>query len=421
LELGFLFRQAGRPRPPSPGERGSPARVESAGRSAIQNSKSRITNARSAFTLIEVVLAIGLTATLVYLLATAMELYMANVDASRTRVETAQLARTLLDQIANDLACTRLAAPASGRPGLGAGPGGPGGLGGPVGGMGAMQPAGGGLGAMQPGGGGMGGGGAPGGIMPAGPGGGGPSGPPGSLPGLFGNAGQLRIDRSAYANWERASRQLDPQELSGRGDMPVTVRYFFVDDNRSTTARVAQQGVARPYSPSTAAGLYRETIPTASIPPNDPPLMSRDAVRAGAEVELLAPEVVKFELAYFNGTDLVAEWDPAVDGGLPRGVEIRLTIAQPRFDAAPNQEEQQRLTEGRFRERELIEFRRFVRLPTVAAGPPAQPLLPAGGSQGGGGPGGPAGGQPGGGPPGGGQPGGGGGQPGGGQPGGGGP
>jgi hypothetical protein len=212
----------------------------------------------------------------------------------------------------------------------------------------------------------------------------GPAAIPGSVLGVFGSVEQLRVDRSAYANWERAARELNPQETASRADMPVTVRYFFIDDHRITTQRLAQQGVARQFATTAAGGLYRETIPTAAIPPNEPPLLVNDTVRSGAKVELLAPEVVAFELAYYNGLDLVDEWDPALDGGLPRGVEIRLTIAQPRFEARPSQDEQQRLAEGRYRESELIEFRRFVRLPLVAPSPAAQALLPMGGQQGGG-------------------------------------
>jgi hypothetical protein len=221
---------------------------------------------------------------------------------------------------------------------------------------------------------------------------------PGTAQGLFGAASQLRIDRSAYSNWERASRELEAQEGAAAADMPVTVRYFFVDDNRLTTQRVAQQGVAREATGTAAAGLYRETIPTAAIDPRDPPLPSGTTAttRSGARVELLAPEVVAFELAYDNGTDLVDEWDPAVDRGLPRGVEILLTIAEPVFQARPSREEQQRLAEGRFRESELVEYRRYIRLPMIGQPPAAQPLLPV--AQQGGGPqqpGGPEGGQPG--------------------------
>jgi hypothetical protein len=355
------------------------------------------------FTLIEVVLAIGLTAMVVYLLSTATELYLANVDASRTRVETAQLARTLLDQIANDLASARLAAPSAG--GSGGGLGGQQ-VGGASGGQGMPTQGSGIVGSVT--GGAIGGGTPGGGTLPMSGGG---MGAPAQSQGVFGSAEQLRIDRSAYANWERFARELNPQEGASQADMPVTVRYFFVRDNRVTTQRLAQQGVAKPYSTAAAAGLYRESIPTAAIPPDDPPLLMRDAVRNGAEVELLAPEVVEFELLYFNGTDLVDEWDPVLDRGMPRGVEIRLTIAQPRFQSRPSQEEQQRLAEGRFFESELVEFRRYVRLPLVAASPPAQLLLPQGGQPGGGlQPGGPGQGGPGQGVPGGGGGGGGGAQ-----------
>jgi prepilin-type N-terminal cleavage/methylation domain-containing protein len=85
---------------------------------------SRHSQYRQGFTLIEVVLAIGLSAMVVYLLSTATELYLANVDASRGRVESAQLARTLLDQIAADLAAARAYAPVA-APASGGGPGQP--------------------------------------------------------------------------------------------------------------------------------------------------------------------------------------------------------------------------------------------------------------------------------------------------------
>jgi type II secretory pathway pseudopilin PulG len=381
---------------------------------------------RRGFTLIEVVLAIGLTAMVVFLLTTATELYLANVDASRTRVETAQLARTLLDQIANDLANVRVSPPASQSSsggGFSAGGGDQ---------PGGSQPGGGAPGAGSPGAGAPGGGdssgsgtpggasgGAPGGAMGSGaPGGiglgGGTSSPGGSMiaagskEGVYGNAEQIRIDRLPYANWERATREVELQEASSRADLPMSVRYFFVDQDPVRSQALAQKGVAREISSTSVGGLYRETVTTASLPPDDPPLPTGESARVGAHVELLAPEVVAFQLTYFDGTDLVEEWDSLVDRGLPRGVEILLTIAEPRFDPRPSQDEQQRLADGRYTETELVEYRRFVRLPLVAPSAGAQPLLPAGGQ--GGGPGQPGGGQagqPGGGQGGGGQPGGG--------------
>jgi type II secretory pathway pseudopilin PulG len=385
---------------------------------------------RRGFTLIEVVLAIGLTAMVVFLLTTATELYLANVDASRTRVETAQLARTLLDQIANDLANVRVSPPASQSSsggGFSAGGGDQ---------PGGSQPGGGAPGAGSPGAGAPGSGdssgsgtpggasgGTPGGAMGSGaPGGiglgGGTSSPGGSMiaagskEGVYGNAEQIRIDRLPYANWERATREVELQEASSRADLPMSVRYFFVDQDPVRSQALAQKGVAREISPTSVGGLYRETVATASLPPDDPPLPTGESARVGAHVELLAPEVVAFQLTYFDGTDLVEEWDSLVDRGLPRGVEILLTIAEPRFDPRPSEDEQQRLADGRYTETELVEYRRFVRLPLVAPSAGAQPLLPAGGQGGGpgGGPGQPGGGQagqPGGGQGGGSQPGGG--------------
>ncbi|MCC6494609.1 MAG: prepilin-type N-terminal cleavage/methylation domain-containing protein, partial [Pirellulales bacterium] len=63
-----------------------------------------------AFTLIEVVLAVALSTVVIYLLTTAVQLYLLRVDSGRSRVESAQLARTLLDRIAADLAATRITA-----------------------------------------------------------------------------------------------------------------------------------------------------------------------------------------------------------------------------------------------------------------------------------------------------------------------
>ncbi len=63
---------------------------------------SRTTNPNG-FSLIEVLLAIGLSTVLLALLALAINLYLVRVDASRTTVEEAQLARGVLRMIADDL------------------------------------------------------------------------------------------------------------------------------------------------------------------------------------------------------------------------------------------------------------------------------------------------------------------------------
>jgi hypothetical protein len=58
---------------------------------------------RAAFTLFELILAVALAAVLLTLIGTAINLYLMRVDADRTRVEEAQLARSVLTMIADDI------------------------------------------------------------------------------------------------------------------------------------------------------------------------------------------------------------------------------------------------------------------------------------------------------------------------------
>jgi hypothetical protein len=66
---------------------------------------------RNGFTLFELILAIGLSAALLALIGTAINLYLMRVDASRSRVEEAQLARTVLAMIADDIRATSVYQP----------------------------------------------------------------------------------------------------------------------------------------------------------------------------------------------------------------------------------------------------------------------------------------------------------------------
>src|SRR3954468_8310980 len=58
---------------------------------------------RTAFTLFELILAVALSAILLTLVGTAINLYLMRIDADRTRVEEAQLARSVLSMIADDI------------------------------------------------------------------------------------------------------------------------------------------------------------------------------------------------------------------------------------------------------------------------------------------------------------------------------
>jgi type II secretory pathway pseudopilin PulG len=66
---------------------------------------------RAAFTLFELILAIALSAVLLALIGTAINLYLTRVAMSRDRVEEAQLARSILSMIAEDLRATAVYQP----------------------------------------------------------------------------------------------------------------------------------------------------------------------------------------------------------------------------------------------------------------------------------------------------------------------
>src|SRR6187551_439616 len=66
---------------------------------------------RAGFTLFEVILAIALASVLLTLIGTAINLYLFQVDAGRTRVEEAQLARSVLSMIADDIRATTVYKP----------------------------------------------------------------------------------------------------------------------------------------------------------------------------------------------------------------------------------------------------------------------------------------------------------------------
>jgi type II secretory pathway pseudopilin PulG len=348
---------------------------------------------RSGFTLMEIVLAIGLTSVVMYLLMTAIELYMVRVDSSRSRVESAQLARTLLDKIAADLTATRLYTPPA--PSMSAGSGGSPGGGPGAGTAGGIQQRGGSgqMSSNQSGGGGSGAG-FGGGSNTSGGGSGGAGGgsgssggstlPPTDVQGVYGTIEQLRIDRSASPNWQRSAREVTPEEPATMADLPVSVRYYLVDGTRLTSQQLALRGVSDEETSESASGLYREVYTTASLAGESDPLGTA-VDRDGAKRELLAPEVVKLAVQYFDGTQLVDEWDALEEGGLPAGIEIRLTLYEPSLARSLEEDDDVRATgRPKYRESELVEYRRFVRMPSVAPAQEAESLLQVGGEQGGG-------------------------------------
>lgn len=350
------------------------------------NGQGRDSRTRRGFTLVEIVLALALTSVITYLLMTAVELFLVRIETSRGRVESSQVARTILDQMADDISSLRIDPPRAAASAGQAGGTGASQQGGGASQQGGVAGAGQGVPAGQSGGGGAA---ASGGGQAAQSGTGGVGGTSSgsatgadplataSLQGIFGNVEQLRIDRAAPPNWTRASREVDPTEPAAVSDFPRTVRYFLSEGTSQTSQESAKQGVTvEAASEGSTAGLYREVIPTTALADDADPLAS-PASREGARVELLAPEVVKLEFHYFDGEQLVDEWDVTEDAALPKGVEILLTINEPDYGPQADADQQRQSQTGQnYREKDLVVYRRFVRIPQASPPQAAEMLLP---------------------------------------------
>jgi len=274
------------------------------------------------FTLLEVVLAIGLAGAVLGLLTTALDLYLVRVDTSRTQVETAQLARTLLNQIGNDLRAVRYFSPSSSSDEES-----------------SNEESGNGANAD-----------------------------PSLVQGIFGTAAELRIDRSATWQWEYHARLAEATSTSGATNttpsqdvMPQTVRYLLGEGKELLAGKLAASGVGTEPLAAGYGGLYREQISTVAWLAEQSTSGSTLASGNTDNAELIAPEVVDIIFAYFDGEQLLNEWDSGLEQRLPNAIEIRLTLLEEPFEQAATRTSSNR-DELRNSRENLVEYRLVVNL-----------------------------------------------------------
>jgi type II secretory pathway pseudopilin PulG len=308
-----------------------------------------------AFTLFELILAIALSATLLGLIGTAINLYLLRVDAGRTRVEEAQLARSILAMIADDIRATTVYEPqdtsaiaqiiassasqnddsddeseedSNDSPTAG-GTGGTGSTGAATFVAGSESSA---------------------------DDDGDPEEPSSasdddeefddSLPlGLSGTLTELYVDVTRLPRRDELFGTITgytnaPMPLSTNGTTSVssataapgvtpsdlkTVRYFIRQGERVDPARIAATPLA-PELQQSAGGLVRQEIAR--------PLRTfaeRNGNRALLELGqvLIAPEVVHLEFRYYDGEPVVDVWDMHEEDALPVAIEIRIWLVTP--------------------------------------------------------------------------------------------
>jgi uncharacterized membrane protein YgcG len=301
----------------------------------------------NAFTLFELILAIALSVTLVSLIGTAINLYLTRVDNSRTQVEEAQLARTILAMIADDLRAATIYQPqdtsaiqqlmSSGTPfdvdsidQPGSGSGGAG----SVGSTGTTSSAGT-TGSASSMGSGLGGSSSGSASVETGT----------TLPlGLNGTISELYVDATRLPRREElfatatgytnapigvptGSLGASASSAEAAGITPPTdlksIRYFIRPGDPVDAGSVALTSLS-PAAQLAAGGLVRQEVPRslrlwAEQSGNTAILDSGQA--------LLAPEVAHIEFTYFDGAQLVEYWDMRERNTLPVAVLVRLWIA----------------------------------------------------------------------------------------------
>ncbi len=307
---------------------------------------------RHGFTLFEVILSIALASVLLTLIGTAINLYLVQVDAGRTRVEEAQLARSILSMIADDIRATSVYQPqdtssiaqlmaktasfdvdsidqasasgaADGLSQLGA-------SGAATGTSGiTSSTSGGSAGSTEE------------------------SDTDPTLPlGLSGSLTELYVDATRLPKQEELfsspitgySNAQSPNSggvvgslqaamsSSGAPATDLKTIHYFIRPGEAVEAGSASVTSLDPASQARAGGLVRQEIPR---------VMRNFAEKNGgstvldSNAVLLAPEVVQMQIRYFDGSQITDSWDMKTLKKLPLAVEVRIWLRSPNASSEP--------------------------------------------------------------------------------------
>lgn len=333
----------------------------------------RVRNPHRGVTLLELILALSLSVIVMGLISMAISINFRMYDLKRSNVEEAQLARSLLRHIADDIRATvqhmppdlsgldivagnsQLAGQVLGGSAMGALGNATGqGTGQGAGGQGANNQGSGGQNASQtgaqsgggnnsqPGGGGNGTGGAnPGGGVTNTMSGGSTFGVDPQtqqatstygeeqgtkIIGLYGSSTELQLDISRLPRVDQYQTQLSADGINQVVDIPSdmkTVSYYLGSEDGSTNV---PSGGGLSGIDVRGRGLYRHTLDRA---------VAAYALENGNEngsigkTDLLADEVIGLQFMYFDGAGWTEEWDSTSMEGLPVAIEITLILGDP--------------------------------------------------------------------------------------------
>jgi type II secretory pathway pseudopilin PulG len=149
-----------------------------------------------------------------------------------------------------------------------------------------------------------------------------------NIVGLYGTNIELRIDVSRLPRVDEYEGILSSDGSLSVVDIPSdvkTVTYFILDAEASEAAKAigAPQGAIKPSATGSGKGLMRSEISRAVAAYAQ---STGDLESTYQNARMLADEVVAVQFQYFDGTAWLTEWDSSASGGLPKAVEIVLTL-----------------------------------------------------------------------------------------------
>lgn len=144
------------------------------------------------------------------------------------------------------------------------------------------------------------------------------------VPGLYGNQYELQIDVSRLPRVDEYQRMIDGGQVNVLQDIPSdvkTVAYYCINSGMQPTVGYQRGSIA-----TASSGLVRRVLDRAVT------LYAADSGNVMALQQLgdvIAPEVLGIEFEYFDGTAWLIEWDSEQMGGLPVAIRITLMVATP--------------------------------------------------------------------------------------------
>jgi prepilin-type N-terminal cleavage/methylation domain-containing protein len=149
---------------------------------------------------------------------------------------------------------------------------------------------------------------------------------PSVVVGLYGSATQLQFDVSRLPRVDQYQMQ---EAEDGSVQIPSdikTVVYFLAEEVAAADGAFAIPSAAAPSTSGTGRGLMRAESDRAASAYSEIN-GSADSLFAGAKQ--LAAEVTSVQFQYFDGTEWLAEWNSDDQGGLPTAIEVVLTMGAP--------------------------------------------------------------------------------------------